>query len=550
MTAHGPLDKDGPLDKATQDFIRAHRRDDVRQLALQMHRYPDVDRAVALAQIAGWQAAVRKVPSWAQVEGIVYPPHLPLEQCSSEATAKYKTAVAARWLGLGLGPWLGPALGCPSSTGAGRADCPTTPTATALPAIGALGQGLQGQGLQRHSLPSSSNDTSTDEAIATAPGPPALTLADLTGGMGVDCAFMATGFQAVTYVERDALLCQLARQNFRTLGLDHISVVEGDCLNVLPTLTPVDCLFIDPARRDAHGGRVVAMGDCTPDITAIEDLLLAHARLVMVKLSPMLDLTLAMGQLHHVREAHVVAVDGECRELLLVLAREDSPSGMASCPSLKESLPHADTPSTIPHSDAQSAHRQGMPLVDTHPATPRCVPMASCDNSPATMGPRPADGIDDIPITCVNLTATAPLGHPLRFTRRSERICPCPIATDLGTYLYEPSADLLKAGAYRTVAHTFGLEKLHPSTHLYTSSALRTDFPGRRFAIQAVYPLHKSGLRNLRAQVPRAELTLRNFPSTTADLRRRLAIAAGGDTTLMATTLHDGTHVLIACRKV
>ena len=453
------------MDKKTQDFIRAHRSDDVRQLALQMHRYPDVDRAVALAQIAGWQVAMRKVPSWARTEGIVYPPHLPLEQCSSEATAKYKAAVAARWPGLELR-----------------------------------------LGLQGNSLPSSSHDAGSDEAIAAAPSPPALTLADLTGGWGVDCAFMATGFQAVTYVERDAQLCQLARHNFRTLGLGHISVVEGDCLDLLPTLTPVDCLFIDPARRDAHGGRVVAMGDCTPDITAIEDLLLAHARLVMVKLSPMLDLTLAMGQLHHVREAHVVAVDGECRELLLVLGREDSPSGLVSCSSLK-------------------------------------------NGRPAPAAPRPADDIDDIPITCVNLTAAAPLGHPLRFTRRSERTCPCPIATALGTYLYEPSADLLKAGAYRTVAHTFGLEKLHPSTHLYTSSTLHADFPGRRFAIQAVYPLHKAGLRNLRAQVPRAELTLRNFPSTTADLRRRLAIAAGGDTTLMATTLHDGSHVLIACHK-
>ena len=81
------------LSSATWQFIVSHREDDVRTLALQARKYPQVDMAEAVTQIAGWQIAVRKIPSWAATEGILYPRHLSMEQCSSEITALYKASL-------------------------------------------------------------------------------------------------------------------------------------------------------------------------------------------------------------------------------------------------------------------------------------------------------------------------------------------------------------------------------------------------------------------------------------------------------------------------
>lgn len=420
-----------------EEFIRLHHHDDLRRLALQMGRYPDSVRRRVLEQIAGWQAASRKLPGWAAVEGLLYPPRLALEQCSSEATARYKASVMA-----GLEP------------------------------------GVYGPGSSRPGA-----------------GCPPTTLLDLTGGLGADCAFLARLFDRVVYVERDERLCLLARHNFPLLGVGHVRVVEGDCIAFLRELASVagpsfgpsgagraDWAFIDPSRRRVSGERVVAISDCEPDVVALEELLLTCARRVLVKLSPMLDLTSAVTGLRRVAEAHVVSVEGECKELLLVLGQGDMDQ-------------------------------------------------------------------DDVPVTCVNLSGSGSGEASLRFTRRQERLSPCPPAHGVGRYLYEPNASILKAGAFRTVARVFGLEKLHPDTHLYTSARPVDHFPGRRFLVDAVYPLSKQGLRDLRIRVPRANLTVRNFPSTTDELRRRLSLSDGGDTSLFATTLSDGKRVVIACRK-
>lgn len=398
------------LSEETLRFIREHRPDDVRTLALQARKYPDVDMPAAITQIAGWQATKEKVPAWANCDAILYPAHLSLEQCSSEPTARYKA-----------------------------------------------------------------------EIIANAPGN-RNTFADLTGGFGIDCSFLASLFKEATYVERQEALCQIASHNFPALNLNHITVCHADSLQHLQAMPTADWIFIDPARRDGHGGKTVAIADCEPNVAALEELLLQKAHRILVKLSPMLDLTLALNDLRHVQEAHIVSAGNECKELLLVLTRD------------------------------------------------------------ASLAP------DDVPIHCINLDASQ-AALPLIFTRRQERECACPYAPKLKAYLYEPNASLLKGGAFRSISYIYKVEKLHPNSHLYTSDRYIADFPGRKFQITGACSLNKKEVRELLGTEKKANLTVRNFPSSVADLRKRLRISEGGDVYLFATTLSDEKKVVIRCTR-
>lgn len=146
-------------------------------------------------------------------------------------------------------------------------------------------------------------------------------LTDLTGGFGVDCSFLAEKFKSVTYVERQEELCGIAAHNFPILGLNHINVKNEDGIAHLKAMSPVDCIFLDPARRNEHGAKAVAISDCEPDVAALEGLLLNKAKQVMVKLSPMLDLSLALRELQQTQEVHIISVNNECKELLLILGQ-------------------------------------------------------------------------------------------------------------------------------------------------------------------------------------------------------------------------------------
>ena len=383
-------------------FIEENVRADVRSLALQAKKYPQVDMAMAVVQIAGRQIAEAKVPSWYRTEGLLYPKHLSMEQCSSEATAIYKAGL------------------------------------------------VEGD-----------------------------TFADLTGGFGIDCSFLSRKFKQADYVERQSELCELAMHNFPLLGL-KIGVHNEDGVEYLKQMYPVDVLFLDPARRDGHGEKTVAISDCEPDVSALEDLLVEKAKKVMVKLSPMLDLSLALKALKYVREVHIVSVNNECKELLLILEKST------------DSL--------------------------------------------------------EIVIHCEQITST---GEHQRyaFTQEQERTSDCPLAAEVGAYLYEPNASILKAGAYRSLTQTYPVNKLHASSHLYTSPYYIEDFPGRRFQVEAVSGFGKKELKTLLQGLEKANLTIRNFPSSVADLRKRLKLKEGGECYLFATTLSDESKVIIKCRK-
>lgn len=310
-----------------------------------------------------------------------------------------------------------------------------------------------------------------------------LRLADLTGGLGIDCAFLAPLFKEVDYVERQETLCQLAKHNFPLLGLTHIHIHCTDGTDFLEDMPSADWLYLDPARRNSHGGKTVALAECEPDVSQLEEKLLAKAPHVLLKLSPMLDLTQALHTLKHVREAQIVAADNECKELLLVLERNHSAEA------------------------------------------------------------------DDIPVTCFNLTNQTMTAHGFTFTRREEQAAPCPLAEKPRLYLYEPNAALLKAGAFRSIPTKFQIEKLHPNSHLYTSDHLAEDFPGRIFQVENWCGFGKKETKALLEGIQQANLSIRNFPASVAELRKRLHIGEGGDVYLFATTLSDGQKVLIRARK-
>lgn len=388
----------------TQQFIREHLSDNVRTLALQAKKYPNVDMPTAITQIAGRQTAAEKIPSWKEIEDIWYPKHLSLEQCSSEITARYKASL------------------------------------------------LQGD-----------------------------SLTDLTAGFGIDCSFLAAGFQSVTYVERQEELCEIATHNFPILNLNHITVRNEDGVDHLKAMSPVDCIFLDPARRNEHGGKTVAISDCEPDVAELEELLLSKANRIMVKLSPMLDLTLALKELEYTQEVHIISVNNECKELLLLLGQ----------------------------------------------------------NPPA-----------EVPIHCVNLSTKGKQEEQhFVFTREQEQRSECAYTDALENYLYEPNASLLKAGAFRSIATAYPVKKLHPNSHLYTSETLITGFPGRIFRIVDQCSFNKKEIKENLADLKKANLTVRNFPATVAELRKRINLAEGGDTYLFASTLNNGQKILIRCEK-
>lgn len=234
----------------TEQFIRDHLTADVRTLALSAH--PNgVDIQYALTQISGWQAARTKVPLWAATDGIVYPKHLSLEQCTSQFIAQYKASQIEYLLGNNL------------------------------------------------------------------------RMADLTGGFGVDCFFISAGAAKVCYNEMSEDLCDCARTNFKALGRPEIEIYCSTAEDFISHQQPgsLDFIYLDPARRGDAGRKLVSISDCQPDTVALQDDLLRIASNVMVKLSPMLDISHALTELKHVSNVFIIGLEGECKEITLLLQR-------------------------------------------------------------------------------------------------------------------------------------------------------------------------------------------------------------------------------------
>lgn len=292
------------MNDETREFVAMHRNEDVRELALKAKRVEGLDLPLALDQIAGWQIACKKLPQWASCEGIIYPPHISMEQCSSQFTAQYKSEIAQTLLT--------PAVTVRARmSDSAESDNQTTKSEPQLSDSGE----------------SDTQETKTGVRVTDSPESDTLvarsSMVDLTGGFGVDFSYLARGFSQATYVERQRHLCDLAEHNMAALGLDQARIVCGDGVEYLRQMGPVDFIYLDPARRDEHGSRTYAIEDCTPNVLELRDLLLAKSQYTLVKLSPMLDWRKAVVDFDGtVREVHIVATGNECKELLLVLGQQ------------------------------------------------------------------------------------------------------------------------------------------------------------------------------------------------------------------------------------
>lgn len=309
------------LTEQTADFVAAHRTEDVRQLALKAKRVEGLDLPLALDQIAGWQIARKKLPQWASCEGIIYPPHISMEQCSSQFTAQYKSEIAQTLLT--------PAVTVRARmSDSAESDNQTTKSEPQLSNSGESDNCEVEMCLRMSDSPESdTQETKTGVRVTDSPESDTLvarsSMVDLTGGFGVDFSYLARGFSQATYLERQRHLCDLAEHNMAALGLDQARIVCGDGVEYLRQMDPVDFIYLDPARRDEHGSRTYAIEDCTPNVLELRDLLLAKSQCTLVKLSPMLDWRKAVADFDGtVREVHIVATGNECKELLLVLGQQ------------------------------------------------------------------------------------------------------------------------------------------------------------------------------------------------------------------------------------
>ena len=508
------------MNQATLDFICQHQDDDVRRLAFLGSKYPEVDMPFALDQIRGRKMARTKLPRWASIDGIIYPPHISMEQCSSEQTALYKAELAARLLGLS-----------PSSSENGEEKEKESENASNLhlsEICEFAGKGAVDSEFAKNEATCKKQQilTEVDRNVNEIKEEPhegdfseEIGFVDLTGGFGVDFSYIASrlGVKSM-YVERQTHLCEAAKENFGRLGLKNAIVKNGDGIEVLhsfaskkeaaasdslgitedqsqsllKTKLGLKLIFIDPARRDDAGNKVVSLKDCTPDVTLLQEEMLSKADYVIIKLSPMLDWHRAVSELNCVREVHIISVNNECKELLLVLSARN-----------------------MGEIEASSADRE-------------------------------VKHVGNLRIYCVN-DAQSFVCEESDMEASSVKIAPSTL--EEMQYLYEPNASLMKAGCFSVLSERYGARMLSKNSHLFVSREPIAAFPGRSFRIIAISSFNKKELKRHLSGITKANIATRNFPLSVAELRKRLKLKDGGETYIFATTLSDESHVLVITEK-
>lgn len=302
---------------------------------------------------------------------------------------------------------------------------------------------------------------------------------DLTGGLGVDFSFMSQQFDEAIYVEQNIDLIELASHNMQALGLKNISIVNDNAENYLSNANPFDTIYLDPARRNTHGQKTVLIEDCTPNLREIGETLFEKGEQVIIKLSPMLDISLALKSLSEINQVHIVSVNNECKELLFVKDKAKA---------------------------------------------------------------------DYINFKCVNILNNETQIYSFEKERENDIIIA--YTNKIDKYLYEPNPSVLKAGAYKSIACDFSINKLHQSSHLYTSDELVENFPGRKFEIISSFEFNKKELKQNLSKIDKANITVRNFPLSVAEIRKKTNIKEGGEIYIFATTLSNEKRVFIVCKKI
>ena len=370
------------------------------------------------------------------------------------------------------------------------------------------------------------------------------TLIDLTGGMGVDTSFLSDNFEKTFYVEMQEELCEIAKHNFKILN-KNIEVVNDNAEHFLTICDEVDCIYLDPARRDEYGRKMVSLHDCSPDVVELHDLLLKKAKSVLIKVSPMLDIEMVKKELKDIAEIHVVAVRNECKEILIKTQRRKD----AKTQSVEDS-----------------------------------ATLSLCDSA-----------------TSIDVIATdLREGWNFSFHEDEEQSAQWTLADAVGKYLYEPGVACMKAGCFKLLSQRYGLDKLHRNSHLYTSDELVSDFPGRIFEVVNVVPFDKKTKKSLwetqrrkdaktqsvedsvtsifedaktqrrkdtkndsvisedsvtmslcdSVTSKKASVATRNFPLSADELRKNLGLQDGSDFYLFGTTMKGEKKVVVLAKKL
>ena len=454
-----------------EEFVRKNREADVRALALHMRQYPEMDAAFALQQIEGWQKARQKLPELAAIDGWLWPKRVSVEQSSSQATALYKKAVLEKWK-MENGKWK-----------------------------------IGGQ-----------------------------RLVDLTGGMGVDCYYLSEGFEEVHYVERDEELCRLAEKNFALAGkkvqVHHCSAEEW--LKVLTSQAQTigravqgysedTTIFVDPARRDKNGGKVFRLEDCEPNVVELLNILRACAGRVLMKLSPMLDITAAVRSLGGAAEVHVVAVKNEVKEVLVLIegARNKEQRARTGADVQGNSMDPEITCVNLETEEEAFVFRKSEEEGEN-----RSDRANETNRSNGTNG---GDGGEEL-------------------------------------WLVEPNGAIMKAGGWTCFGEKYGLEELGPNSHLFcvpgdprcmqeSPKAVRRIYgyfcgkegaekllPGRIFRVKIA---SKEELKTLN----QANVICRNYPMSAEALKKKLGVRDGGEKYVIATKIGSKPVLFLGVRQ-
>lgn len=410
-------------------------------------------KSLAINTIEGRRRLRKKLPEWVACTGLVYPSSLCAEQCSSSDTARYKASIVQRIFNEYVGT-VASMVGDP---------CRTTGSAT-------------------------ENKMVTEPAEVTIGTRKTGRIADLTGGLGVDSWAFSEVAEEVLYNEMNPALAAAARHNFKALGVTNIFIKNSEATSdslkdIFGDFRP-DVIFLDPARRDSAGKKVFLLEDCSPDVLKILPELFGISRFVLLKLSPMADITMAVERLDRtyeeylekasgkgwngqwVREVHVVASGGECKELLILLDGE---------------------------------WNEGYSL--------------TCREDGKTLTFKPEE------------IAKAKASYP---------------DSTFARIIFEPGKSLTKAGVFNAICERFGLVKLARFTHLYTISEPLSDSEleqrtaplkdfGKVFYVKEILPLNKSSMKDVGKRYPHSEVSAKNIPMSSDELRTRLKVKSGDD---------------------
>lgn len=436
-------------------------------------------KSLAVNTIEGRRRLRKKLPEWVACTGLVYPSSLCAEQCSSSDTARYKASIVQRIFNEYVRT-VASMVGDP---------CRTTGSAT-----GKDGLTIKNQSVTSTSSVTGKAGSATENKMVTEPAEVTIgtrktgRIADLTGGLGVDSWAFSEVAEEVLYNEMNPALAAAARHNFKALGVTNIFIKNSEATSdslkdIFGDFRP-DVIFLDPARRDSAGKKVFLLEDCSPDVLKMLPELFGISRFVLLKLSPMADITMAVERLDRtyeeylektsgkgwngqwVREVHVVASGGECKELLILLDREWS---------------------------------EGYSL--------------TCREDGKTLTFKPEE------------ITKAKASYP---------------DSTFARIIFEPGKSLTKAGVFNAICERFGLVKLARFTHLYTISEPLSDSEleqrtaplkdfGKVFYVKEILPLNKSSMKDVGKRYPHSEVSAKNIPMSSDELRTRLKVKSGDD---------------------